>query len=154
MSSDAGNDGPVLFAYDGSEYARAAIEQAGRQLVAGRRAIVLSVWQPFESVPFWGAPMRTVLSEMTKEVSDEAEKIAGEGAERARQAGFDAEPAFARGSPVWQRIVDSAQERGAGIIVMGSHGRSGVSYVALGSVATSVAHHANIPVLIAPLPAR
>ncbi len=56
------------------------------------------------------------------------------------------------GSPVWQRILDSAQERGAGIIVMGSHGRSGVSYVALGSIATSVVHHANIPVLIAPLP--
>jgi nucleotide-binding universal stress UspA family protein len=58
---------------------------------------------------------------MTKEVSDEAEKIANEGAERARKAGFDAEPAIAMGSPVWQRIVDSAQKRGAGIIVTGSH---------------------------------
>lgn len=96
--------------------------------------------------------MRTVLAEMTKEVSDQTEKIAGEGAERARKAGFDAEAAIAMGSPVWQRIVDSAQERGAVIIVMGSHGRSGVSYVALGSIATSVAQHANIPVLIVPLP--
>jgi nucleotide-binding universal stress UspA family protein len=152
MSPDAGTDGPVLFAYDGSEYAQAAIEQAGRQLISGRKAIVLSVWQPLDAVPFWGGPMRTVIAEMTKEVSDQTEKIANEGAERARKAGFDAEPAIAMGSPVWQRILDSAQERGAGIIVMGSHGRSGVSYVALGSIATSVVHHANIPVLIAPLP--
>ena len=38
---------------------------------------------------------------------------------------------------------------GAGIIVIGSHGRSGVRYAALGSVATAVAHHATVPVLIA-----
>jgi nucleotide-binding universal stress UspA family protein len=152
MSPDAGNDGPVLFAYDGSEYARAAIEQARRQLIAARRAIVLSVWEPLESVPFWGAPMRAVLSDMTKEVRDEAKKMVAESAERARQAGFDAESAIAEGSPVWRRIVDSAEERGAGIIVMGSHGRSGVAYVALGSVATAVAHHAKIPVFINPIP--
>ena len=34
------------------------------------------------------------------------------------------------------------------MIVIGSHGRSGVSYVAMGSVATAVAHHAGVPVLI------
>ena len=37
--------GAVLFAYDGSELARFAIEQAGRQLAPGRDALVLCVWQ-------------------------------------------------------------------------------------------------------------
>ena len=37
---------PVLFAYDGSELAKLAIEEAGRQLVPGREALVLCVWQP------------------------------------------------------------------------------------------------------------
>jgi nucleotide-binding universal stress UspA family protein len=146
------SEGPILFAYDGSEYARAAIEQAGRQLSGGRKAIVLSVWEPLESVPFWGAPMSRVPAEMVEEVRREAANVAAEGAEKARQAGFDAEPATAQGSPIWQGIVAAAEEREAEIIVIGSHGRSGVSYVALGSVATSVAHHAKVPVLIAPLP--
>jgi hypothetical protein len=38
--------GPVLLAYDGSELAALAIEQAGRQLVTGRDAPVVCVWQP------------------------------------------------------------------------------------------------------------
>lgn len=148
MSPDAGTDGPVLFAYDGSDQAQGAIEQAGRQLQGDRKAIVLSVWEPLESVPFWGAPMSTVPAEMAEQVRAEAEKLAAEGAERARKAGFDAEPAVAEGAPVWQRIVHAAEERGAGIIVLGSHGRSGAAYLAMGSVATAVAHHAKVPVLI------
>ncbi len=39
--------GPVLFAYDGSELAGHAITEAGRQLRAGRDAVVVTVWEPF-----------------------------------------------------------------------------------------------------------
>jgi hypothetical protein len=35
--------GPVLFAYDGSELAAFAIEQAGRQLATARDALVVCV---------------------------------------------------------------------------------------------------------------
>ena len=37
--------GPVIFAYDGSELAALAIEQAGQQLAPGRDALVVCVWQ-------------------------------------------------------------------------------------------------------------
>ena len=37
-------NGPVRFAYDGSEKAKAAIRQAGRRLCDGRRAIAMTVW--------------------------------------------------------------------------------------------------------------
>ena len=40
--------GPVVFAYDGSELAKLAIDEAGRQLAPGRDALVLTVWQPFD----------------------------------------------------------------------------------------------------------
>ena len=148
MTPDPGFDGPVLFAYDGSEHARAAIDQAGRQLRTDRAAIVLSVWLPLESIPFWGAPVSMVPADMADEVRGAAEKIAAEGQQLARAAGFDAEAVVVEGSPVWKRIIDVADERGAGIIVMGSHGRSGAAYVAMGSVATAVAHHADAPVMI------
>ncbi len=48
----------------------------------------------------------------------------------------------------WQRIVQVADENDAAVVVIGSHGRSGVSYVTMGSVATAVAHHSKRPVLI------
>jgi hypothetical protein len=40
--------GPIVFAYDGSELAKLAIDEAGRQLPPGRDALVLTVWQPFD----------------------------------------------------------------------------------------------------------
>jgi hypothetical protein len=41
------SDRPILIAYDGSDYAKAAINQAAEQLGTSRRAIVLTVWQPY-----------------------------------------------------------------------------------------------------------
>ena len=40
--------GPVVFAYDGSELAKLAIEEAGRLLTDGRDALVACVWQPYD----------------------------------------------------------------------------------------------------------
>jgi nucleotide-binding universal stress UspA family protein len=44
-------------------------------------------------------------------------------------------------------IVDAAENEGIDLIVMGTHGRSGISRVALGSVAERVVRHAPCPVL-------
>ena len=61
-------------------------------------------------------------------------------------------PVFAReflegGDPATE-IVRAAQEWPADIIVMGSHGREGISRALLGSVAESVVRHAPCPVLV------
>ena len=45
-------------------------------------------------------------------------------------------------------IVQSAKEVGADLIVLGSHGRSGIARLMLGSVADRVVHESTIPVLI------
>ena len=45
---------PVLFCFDGSAQARAAVDEAGRQLEHGRRAIVATVWSPAELTSFVG----------------------------------------------------------------------------------------------------
>jgi nucleotide-binding universal stress UspA family protein len=146
MSADPAPDSPVLFAYDGTDHAKAAIEQAGRQLRTGRPAIVLTVWQPLESIPF--AQMAVIPDEVAETMGDGARATAAEGAELAKAAGFDANPLVEVGEPVWERIVQVADDRNAAMVVLGSHGRSGVSYAALGSVATAVAHHTKRPVMI------
>ncbi len=148
MTRDTGSDSPILIAYDGSDHAKAAIEQAAAHLRIPRAAIVLSVFEPLTAIPFWGAPYGRVPTELVEEAAEEAERVAAEGAALANDAGFDSDSAVVEGTPVWERIVAVAKDRAAGIIVMGSHGRSGVSYVAMGSVATAVAHHAAVPVLI------
>ena len=45
-------------------------------------------------------------------------------------------------------IVESAKELGCDLIVMGSHGRSGIARLMLGSVASRVVAESTIPVLI------
>jgi nucleotide-binding universal stress UspA family protein len=146
--SDA-SDGPVLFAFDGSEHAEAAIGTAGQQLRPDRAALVLTIWEPLQSVPFWGSPTAIVPQDISAEVVERADEVAQQGAERAAAAGFAAEPLVEGGSPVWSRITEIADERDAAIIVLGSHGRSGVAYALMGSVATAVAHNSKRPVMIA-----
>ncbi len=92
--------------------------------------------------------MAQVPSGLTERIEKEAQSVAAEGAELAKGAGFEAEPAVTEGSPVWRAIVEAADQRSASMIAMGSHGRSGIGYAAMGSVATAVAHHAKVPVLI------
>jgi nucleotide-binding universal stress UspA family protein len=140
---------PVLFAYDGSEHAKAAIEQAGTLLRPGSSALVLTVWQPLGSVPFFGGVMSPSISKGVVDAARaEADKVAAEGAQLASAAGFDAEPITVEGTPIWNCIVETAERRQAAVVVLGSHGRSGLTYAAMGSVATSVAHHVKRPVLV------
>ena len=148
MTSEPESQRPVLFAYDGSGFAKVAIEEAGRELPDGRAALVLTIWQPLDSIPFLGAPFAVIPQEFAEGVEKRAGEIAAEGAELAREAGFVAEPLVSEGLPVWRRVVDVAEERDAGLIVLGSHGRTGADYVLLGSVATAVAQHSKRPVLI------
>jgi nucleotide-binding universal stress UspA family protein len=139
---------PILIAYDGSEYAKEAIKQAGEQLRDGRHAIVLTVWQPYSAMGFVGAPA-VVPVELEQNVDREARRVAEEGVHLARRAGFDAEPLVEQGDPVWQRIVESTEEHDADILVMGSHGRTGISRLLLGSVASAAANHTDRLVFIA-----
>lgn len=48
-------------------------------------------------------------------------------------------------------ILEQADEVGADVIVMGTHGYSGVARAFLGSVATKVLHHSRVPVYVVPL---
>ena len=45
-------------------------------------------------------------------------------------------------------IVRTAEEEGIGLIVMGTHGRTGLDRLLLGSVAERVAHQASMPVML------
>lgn len=59
------------------------------------------------------------------------------------------ETCLLQGNPS-EAIVDVARERGVTWIVMGSHGRTGLSRMLVGSVAEGVLRHAPVPVMIVP----
>jgi len=47
-------------------------------------------------------------------------------------------------------IIEQARRSGAGLIVMGTHGRRGLAHALVGSVAEKVVEHGGCPVLVVP----
>ncbi len=78
----------------------------------------------------------------TKEMLDQAQSAAA-------GAGVDASTTVVHGEVI-EAILNLAKERGADLIVMGSHGRSGIERALLGSKAEGMMRRSRIPVLIAP----
>jgi nucleotide-binding universal stress UspA family protein len=68
---------------------------------------------------------------------------------RVREAGVACESAVMVGKPDAE-IVARASSTGAQLIVMGTHGRSGLAHALLGSIAERVVQHSPCPVLIVP----
>jgi nucleotide-binding universal stress UspA family protein len=146
MSATSGS-GPVVFAYDGSDLARNAIAEAGRLLEAGGDALVVTVWQPFD-VGFLPAAGIEFDAAQIADVRAAAAQTAASGAELAEAAGFRAQSAEIETSPTWKGISKFADDHDARLIVLGSHGRSGLAGALVGSVAGSVAAHSRRSVLI------
>ena len=147
--------GPVLFAYDASPHARAAIEQAGGLLRPGP-AVVVTAWSTLENAAASAliALPRAVVSEAVADIDaatrDDAEAIAAEGVKLASAAGFETRPQVIRSvGAVFSAIIACADELDARAIVMGSRGRSTLAATLLGSVSTGVLHHTTRPVVIA-----
>jgi nucleotide-binding universal stress UspA family protein len=54
----------------------------------------------------------------------------------------------------WRTITEFADREGVDLMVMGTHGRSGVAHLALGSVTEKVVRHAHCPVLTVRMPKK
>lgn len=145
-------DGPLLLCFDGSMDARRAIERAGT-LFPGRRALVLTVWQPIADLDSfaWSGVIASEVNivDLNRTAADHGARVADEGVRLALQAGLKAEPVVAEASgPVWKTIVEIAASHDATAIVMGSRGLTGVRSMLLGSVSRAVLHHADRPSLV------
>jgi nucleotide-binding universal stress UspA family protein len=148
----------ILIFYDGSDDAKSAIEQTG-ELLCCQPATVLTVWQPLAEVlaaplAFGVSPGVLDTDKADKASREAAEQLAEEGAELARQAGFNAEPRVCTQiATTAKSILSDAEQIGASAIVMGSRGLTGLKSVLLGSVSHAVIQHAERTVIVVPSPA-
>jgi nucleotide-binding universal stress UspA family protein/MFS family permease len=147
----AAGPGPVLFAYDGSDLAKAAIGEASKQLPAERDALVVTVWRTF-NVGFVPEPDAHFDAACGDDVRQAAEQTAEHGAALADQAGFHAQALAVQGTPAWQAVIDTADQHDASLIVLGSHRRAGLGGRVAGSVGGEVSARSQRPVLIVRLP--
>ena len=147
----------VLFAYDGSESADAAIAAAAAIIDPHDvEAVVLSVWEPFamqalRTAPFGVEPAVPLdVPEGDEQSRDRAERLAEHGARLAREHGYNARGvSVADKDDVAGTIVATANELDVDLVVLGARGLAGVRAF-LGSVSNHVVQHAERPVLVVP----
>ena len=63
-------------------------------------------------------------------------------------AGLSVTTSVVESHAAWRGVVEAAETAGADLIVMGSHGRSGLEQLVLGSVTQAVLSHTKLPVLV------
>ena len=81
---------------------------------------------------------------MEGELIADAEKRVGEFAAKKGTSTVPVETRVTLGEAVWE-ICRMAEQEHADLIIMGSHGRTGLSHIVLGSVAERVVRHASCP---------
>lgn len=131
----------ILIAIDGSKYSESAMERAIDFAVSyGGELIILSVVDvPAE---FYGESPEAWDNLVVK-----AQTFVEKAKQRAEAAKIKVQ-AFVREAETWQAIMDMADEKKADTIIMGSHGRTGLKRLLMGSVTEKVIGHSPCPVLI------
>jgi len=142
----------ILIPTDGSELASRAVRH-GLALAksVGAKVTALTVEGSFDvyTVPASKVyEMSEAFAEHAGRAKEHAQKVLDGVAEQARAAEVVCETIQVEEDHPYEGIIETAEQRGCDLIVMASHGRSGIAAIVLGSVTTKVLTHTKIPVLV------
>ncbi len=138
----------ILVPVDGSSTSQLAVEKAiGLAKAFGSQVTAIFVIDPY---PFTGVGTDFAYGQAEYLSAATAEAKA---AIKAVKAAFEASgigvvTSVIESHTAWRGVVQSAESMQADLIVMGSHGRSGLEKLVLGSVAQAVLSHTTLPVLV------
>jgi nucleotide-binding universal stress UspA family protein len=139
----------LLVAIDFSEVTDRVVEQAARLAQAfSSRVRLVHIAEPDPDFVGYEAGPESVRGQVASELRDEHRKVQ-ELADGLRGHGIDVMALSIQGATV-EKILEEAHRADADLIVMGSHGRGGLSRVVMGSVSEGVLRKAACPVLIVP----
>ena len=141
----------ILIPTDGSELAEQAVTN-GLSLAKslGAKVTVIIVEEPnWLAVPsFAEHGAFEELGKLTEQIKKYVASALNRAADAAKQAGVPCDTIQVKDAQPYQAITATAADKGCDLIVMASHGRSGLSAVVLGSVTNKVLTHTKIPVLV------
>jgi nucleotide-binding universal stress UspA family protein len=142
----------ILVATDGSDFSRSAASQAirlarssgGRLIALG--AVASAAVTALDIVEA-ELPRDLIEEEELKEATANVTAVV----EKVKEAGIEVRGLVVGAAPA-EAIIDTAREQGADLIAMGSHGRTGINRLLMGSVAERVLTLASCPVLVVKSP--
>lgn len=130
---------PVDFSQDSEEAVRCAIGLA--QQFQARLTLLHAIYVPEAA--------EVNLAAYLDKIQSESDQLMAACRKRVEDAGVAVDSLVVRGVPS-HRITETAQEQQADLIVMGTHGRTGLRHMLIGSVAERVVRHASCPVMVVP----
>ena len=143
----------VLLPVDGSELSRKAEKECiAFAKSSGAKVTAIHVVSHYHlHFQRWGAP-RSVFTKIEKEHEEEAAELARKMISkleaRAKGEGVKCDGLVIIGDHPYEEIVKCAEARKCDLIMMASHGHTGLNAVLLGSETVKVLTHARIPVLV------
>jgi nucleotide-binding universal stress UspA family protein len=134
----------ILVAVDGSAHGELAVDQAiSLGGICNSEIFLISI------VDLYPEQM-AVAPALVEKMSEEARQYLDKAKQKIDKADISCETIVRMGGKPHEFIVQEAKEKEIDLIVMGTHGKSGIRRVLLGSVAQNVLAHAPCPVLVVP----
>jgi nucleotide-binding universal stress UspA family protein len=143
----------IVIATDGSELAGKAVAE-GIQLAGslGAHITFLTVTSPLASLGDQDAAFaqlpEAVRHQALVYLASDADRTLSAALSAAKTAGVSADSMRIESRQPHEAIIAAARSKGADLILMASHGRSGIKAVLLGSVTQKVLTHSDLPVLV------
>jgi len=138
----------ILVPIDGSATAQRGLQEAlGLAKACDASLVLLHVVEAYPMMMEMATA--STWEQVTSDLREYGQRVLEQAHQAAQAAGIASEARLedAAASRVCDVVVDQARERRCDLIVMGTHGRSGLAHVLLGSVAERVLQHAPCPVL-------
>ena len=134
----------ILVAVDGSDFSDVAVDQAiSLGGICNSQIFLISV---VDLYPEQMEVAPALVEKMSEEVRDNLEKAR----KKVEDANIPCETIVHMGGKPHEFIIQEAREKSIDLIAMGTHGRSGLKRILLGSVAQNVIGHAPCPVIVVP----
>jgi universal stress protein A len=138
----------ILLAIDESIFSQAATKVVVQQMRPGQTELcVLHVVEPLSNFPYVYKGQAVNLKALQQERVREGRELVQRVGQLLSKAGFKVQRVVEEGDPR-SAIIDQAARGKADLIIVGSHGKKGLSRFMLGSVAEYVARYARCSVMI------
>lgn len=147
----------ILIATDGSDLSNGAVAYGVRLAkTLGAKVSAIHVIPQFHEFTYRSQMLLTYHTALPVDseanylaaTADQADRILGVVRKAAAKAAVKCDASYVRHDQPYQAILEAARKKRCDLIVMASHGRSGVAGVILGSEAHKVLVHSELPVLV------
>jgi nucleotide-binding universal stress UspA family protein len=139
----------LLLPTDGSQLSEAAIHAGVRFAKSiGAKVTGLYAMPQFHMLTYQTEMLTDTKEQFAKDCKAHAERFLAVVTQAAKAAGVPCETELTTNDHPYEAIIATAKEKGCDLIMMASHGRSGVQAFLLGSETHKVLTHSAIPVLV------